>query len=80
MDNTNQEIVARTESSKAKLLLYVVPSQKITGSSTSEVKDQRWESSLLRKAMIVGGGVLILMNTTLIILASLKTFGLINFL
>ena len=31
MDNTNQEIVARTESNKAKLLLYVVPSPKNTG-------------------------------------------------
>jgi hypothetical protein len=79
MDNTNQEIVARTESNKAKLLLYVVPSPKITGASTSTERDQPLASSLLHKTMIAGGAALILTNITLIILASLKVFGLINF-
>ena len=78
MDNTNQEIAAKTESSKAKLLLYVAPSPKITGASTSMVKDQPLVSSLLHKTMIVGGAVLILTNITLITLASLRVFGIIN--
>ena len=30
--------------------------------NTSQEKDQRWESSLLHKIIIVGGGVLILTN------------------
>ena len=42
-------------------------------------EDQPLASSLLRKTMIVGGAALILTNITLIILASLKVFGLINF-
>jgi len=79
MDNTNQEIVAKTESNKAKLLLYVVPSQKITGSSISKEKDQPLVSSLLHKTMIAGGAALILTNITSIILVSLKVFGIINF-
>ena len=72
--------MATTENKKAKLLLYVVPSQTIIGTNTYKEKDRLWESSRLRKTMIVGGGVLILTNITLIILASLKTFGIINFL
>ena len=42
-------------------------------------KGRPWESSLLRRTMIVGGGVLILTNITLIILASLKVLGPNNF-
>ena len=78
MDNTNPEIVAKTESNKEKLLLYVVPSQTNSGTNTSEVKVQHLESSLLHKLMIVGGAALILTNITLIILASLKVFGILN--
>ena len=78
MDNINLENVAKTESNKAKLLLYVVPSPKITGASTSKEKDQPLASSLLHKTMIVGGAALILTNITLIILASLKVFGILN--
>ena len=47
--------------------------------STSKEKDQPLASSLLHKTMIVGGVALILTNITLIILASLKVFGLINY-
>ena len=80
MDNINLENVAKTESNKEKLLLYVVPSQKNSGKTILQEKVQPWESSLLRRTMIVGGGVLILTNITLITLASLKAFGVINFL
>ena len=78
MDNTNLEIVAKTESNKEKLLLYVVPSPPNSGTSTSEVKVQHLESSLSQKIMVVGGAVLILTNITLITLASLKVFGIIT--
>jgi hypothetical protein len=78
MDNINLENAAKTESNKEKLLLYVVPSQKNSGTNTYEEKDQRWESSLSRRAMIVAGGALISMNIILITLASLKVFGIIN--
>ncbi len=43
------------------------------------VTEDHWRSSLLHKTMIVGGAALILTNITLIILASLKVFGLINY-
>ena len=75
MDNINQVNVATTENKKAKLLLFVDKSQMNTGETISKEKDQPWESSLLRRTMIVGGGVLILTNITLIILASLKVLG-----
>ena len=78
MDNINLENAAKTESNKEKLLLYVVPSQKNSGTNTYEEKDQRWELSLSRRAMIVAGGALISMNIILITLASLKVFGIIN--
>ena len=78
MDNINQEIVAKTESNKAKLLLFVDKSQMNSGQTILQEKDQRWESSLLQKTMIVAGGALISTNITLITLASLKVFGIIN--
>ena len=64
---------------KAKLLLFVDKSQMNSGETISQEKDQRWESSLSRKIIVVGGGVLILTNITLIILASLKVLGPIIF-
>ena len=76
MDNINPVSEATTESNKAKLLLFVKTSPMNSGQTTSKEKGPRWESSLLRRTMIVGGGVLILTNITLIILASLKVLGL----
>ena len=78
MDNTNPGSEERTENKKAKLLLYVAPLPTNSGTNTYEEKDLHWESSPLRKTILVGGGVLILTNITLIILASLKVFGIIN--
>ena len=79
MDNTNQVNVATTANKKAKLLLYVDKSQMNSGQTILQEKDQPLESSLLHKTLIVGGAALILTNITLIILASLKVFGLINY-
>ena len=79
MDNINQVNVATTENKKAKLLLFVDKSQMNSGQTISKEKDPHWGSSLSRKIMIVGGGVLILTNITLIILASLKVSGILNF-
>ena len=80
MDNINQVNVATTANKKEKLLLFVDKSQMNSGQTILPEKDQPLESSLLHKTMIAGGGVLILTNTILIILASLKVFGIINFL
>ena len=79
MDNINQVNVATTANKKAKLLLYVDKSQMNSGTNTSEVKVQHLESSLLQKIIVVGGAALILTNITLIILASLKVFEIINY-
>ena len=78
MDNTNQVSEEKMESNKAKLLLYVEPSQTNSGTDIYVEKEQPLESSLLQKIMIVGGGALILTNITLITLASLKVFGILN--
>ena len=79
MDNINQVNVVTTANKKAKLLFFVDKSQMNTGETISKEKDQPWESSLSRKIIVVGGGVLILTNITLIILASLKVFGIKNY-
>ena len=79
MDNTNQVNVATTENKKAKLLLFVDKSQMNSGKTILQEKDQPLESSLSMKIIAVGGGALILTNITLIILASLKVFGIINY-
>ena len=79
MDNINQVNVATTVNKKAKLLLFVDKSQMNSGQTILPAKDQPWESSLSRKIILVGGGALILMNITLIILASLKVSGILNF-
>jgi len=78
MDNINQVNVATTANKKEKLLLFVDKSQMNSGQTILPEKDQPLESSLLHKIMIAGGGALILTNTILIILASLKVFGVIN--
>ncbi len=80
MDNINPVSEAATESNKAKILLFVKTSPMNSGQITSKEKDQPWASSPLRRTMIVGGGVLILTNITLIILASLKVLGILNYL
>ena len=64
---------------KGKLLLFVDKSQMNSGQTILPEKDQPLESSLLHKIMIAGGGALILTNTILIILASLKVSGILNF-
>jgi hypothetical protein len=80
MDNINQVNVAKTESNKEKLLLYVNPLPTISGKDILQEKDQPLALSLSQKIMIVGGGVLILTNITLITLASLKILEILNFL
>ena len=78
MDNINQVNVATTANKKANLLLFVVKSQMNSGQTILEEKVQPSESSLLQKIIVVGGAALILTNITLIILASLKVFGILN--
>jgi hypothetical protein len=80
MDNINPGSEERTASNKVKLLLYVNPSQTNSGSITSKAKDLLSGSSLLQKITVVGGAALILTNIILTTLASLKVFGIINFL
>ena len=79
MDNINQVNVATTANKKAKLLLFVDKSQMNSGQTILPEKDQPLESSLSQKIIVAGGGALILTNITLIILASLKVFGIINY-
>ena len=70
----------RPASNKVKLLLYVNPSQTNSGSIISKAKDLLSGLSLLQKITVVGGAALILTNIILTTLASLKVFGIINFL
>ena len=79
MDNTNQVNVATTANKKAKLLLFVDKSQMNSGQTILKEKVQHSESSLSQKIIVVGGAALILTNITLIILASLKVFGILNY-
>ena len=79
MDNTNQVSVATMENKKAKLLLFVDKSQMNSGQTISKEKVQHSESYLSQKIIVLGGAALILTNITLITLASLKVFGIINY-
>ena len=78
MDNINQVNVATTANKKEKLLLFVDKSQMNSGQTILKEKVQHSESSLSQKIIVVGGAALILTNITLIILASLKVFGILN--
>ena len=78
MDNINQANEATTANKKAKLLLFVDKSQPNSGQTILKEKVPPSESSLSQKIIVAGGGALILTNTILIILASLKVFGVIN--
>ena len=63
---------------KVKPLLFVKPLPTNFGPIILKEKEQPLGLSLSQKIMIVGGGALILTNITLITLASLKVFGILN--
>ena len=79
MDNINQVNVATTANKKAKLLLFVDKSQMNSGQTILKEKVQPSGSSLSQKIIVAGGAALILTNITLITLASLKVFEIINY-
>ena len=78
MDNTNLVTGERVVSNKEKHLLFVKPLPTNSGPIILKEKEQLLGLSLSQKIMIVGGGALILTNITLITLASLKVFGILN--
>jgi hypothetical protein len=79
MDNINPVSEEKTENKKVRLLFVGGTLPTIYGTTTSKEKVQPSESSLSQKIIVVGGAALILTNITLIILASLKVFGIINY-
>ncbi len=65
---------------KGKALLLGGRLPTLYGQTTLKAKAQHSASSLLQKITVVVGAALILTNITLTTLASLKVFGIINFL
>ena len=74
MDNTNPGSEEKTENKKVRLLLLGGTLPTLYGQTPVQAKAQRSASSLLLKTIVVGGGVLILTNIILTILASYKVF------